>query len=136
MVIQSYRILPATVPIHFNAHGVADKWGPKEGIWILPILSSAVFALFTLLHRYADHFPRKSGAANAAEGLALVRALFLQLRFAVVLVMAAGTYYSLSAAFGKTGAEPAALIPFIILMMLAPILLFLFRILRVRRARA
>ncbi|RYY84376.1 MAG: DUF1648 domain-containing protein [Chitinophagaceae bacterium] len=136
MVIKSYGNLPATVPVHFNAQGQPDNWGPKAGIWILPILASAVFGLFTLLHKYADRFPRKGNAVNHEAGLLLVRALFLQLRFAVTLVMAVGIFYSLRAASGVAGAEPPAMAPFIILVMLAPILLFAFRILRVRRKAA
>jgi uncharacterized membrane protein len=129
MVIQHYRSLPPLIPIHFNAAGAPDNWGPKATIWILPVLASALFALFSVLHRYADRFPRKAENQNAAKNLVLLRQLFLQLRLAIVLVMAVGIYYNIRVAITGVQKEPGALVPFIMLVMLAPVGLFLFRVL-------
>ncbi|RYY65640.1 MAG: DUF1648 domain-containing protein [Chitinophagaceae bacterium] len=134
MVIRSFGSLPTTIPIHFDAAGKPDNWAPKAGIWVLPVLASALYGLFSLLYRYADRLPQKAGAGDRQANLGLLRAFFLQLRFAIVLVMALGIFYSLQAALGKASAEPGAMVPFITLVLLAPTLLLLFRMLRTRLA--
>ena len=133
MVIRSYPALPPVVPIHFDAAGRPDNWGARAGIWVLPVLTSVLYVLFTLLHHYADRLPQRPGPGDPKRSLQLLRDLFLHLRFAVMLVMTAGLAYSLRAALGTATIEPKVLMPFTILVVLAPVLLFLFRVLRIRR---
>ncbi|RYZ23406.1 MAG: DUF1648 domain-containing protein [Chitinophagaceae bacterium] len=135
MVIRSYGTLPATIPVHFDANGHADNWGPKASIWVLPLLASMLFGLFSLLHRYADKLPQRPGSGDPTRNLALLRSLFLQLRLSICLVMAAGIYYSIGAAFRRDNAEPGFMVPFILLVMLAPVALFLFRFFDRKRRR-
>jgi uncharacterized membrane protein len=131
MVARSYENLPPTIPIHFNAKGVADNWGPKGVIWVLPVLSSFLFGLFSLLRRYMHLFAKKSSSiGNPQLELAASRSMFAHLRLAVVLVVAVSTYYNIHSATSSSKVESGALVPFIILVMLSPVLLFLFRILR------
>jgi uncharacterized membrane protein len=133
MVIRSYASLPPSIPIHFNAKGVADNWGPKASIWMLPILATILFGLFSLLRRYIHLLPKKTGGmSNQDGGLLEGRAMFAQLRLAVVLVMAADTFYNIRSATSSSKVESGALVPFIILVMLAPVFLFLFRILKIK----
>ena len=132
-VIRSYPALPPVIPMHFDAAGRPDNWGAKGGIWVLPVLASLLYGLFTLLHLFADRLPQRPGAGDAAKNLQLLRDLFLHLRLAVMLVMTAGIAYSLRAALGTATIEPKMLMPFTVLVVLTPVLLFLFRFLRTRR---
>ena len=44
-----YRVLPARVPIHFNFRGIADSWGKRAWIWLLPILGTVQYLFMTFL---------------------------------------------------------------------------------------
>ena len=45
-----YSILPASVPTHWNADGVADGWGDSwEGAFIFPIMMAAILLLFVVI---------------------------------------------------------------------------------------
>lgn len=41
--------LPTRVPTHYNAMGVADSWGDKSSVWILPIFGAGLYAMITIL---------------------------------------------------------------------------------------
>lgn len=43
------RVLPARVPIHFNFRGVADSWGKREWIWLMPLVGIGHYLLLTWL---------------------------------------------------------------------------------------
>ncbi|RYD94487.1 MAG: DUF1648 domain-containing protein [Sphingobacteriales bacterium] len=135
MIFRSFGALPATVPIHFDATGRPDNWAPKAGIWVLPFIATVIYGLFTFLYRYAHVFPRKQGFGDPEANLQLLRSFFLQLRFAMMLVMVVGILFSVQAALGKTNAEPGIMVPFIILVAFAPTALFLFRMLRTKPVR-
>ncbi|MFM7328924.1 MAG: DUF1648 domain-containing protein, partial [Bacteroidota bacterium] len=43
LAISAYPTLPETIPTHFNATGEVDGSGPKDMIWIAPIIGSLLF---------------------------------------------------------------------------------------------
>ena len=44
-----YGELPAEIPIHYNAAGVADGYGEKQDVWALPVIAIVLFVgLLTL----------------------------------------------------------------------------------------
>ena len=44
--------LPERVPIHFGVTGVADGWGPKQHMLLLPLMALAIYIIVTI----AVHF--------------------------------------------------------------------------------
>lgn len=51
-----YGQLPDQIPIHFNAEGIADRYGDKMMIWLLPVLGSVVYITIYLLNGYPHLF--------------------------------------------------------------------------------
>ncbi|MBT8253336.1 MAG: DUF1648 domain-containing protein, partial [Bacteroidia bacterium] len=47
-----YFDLPETIPVHFNAEGVADDYGNKAVIWILPAIATFLYFTMFLLNRF------------------------------------------------------------------------------------
>lgn len=43
LVLVFYFDLPDTIPTHFNLQGEADDYGHKSTLWIIPILSTALY---------------------------------------------------------------------------------------------
>lgn len=47
-----YPQLPETVPLHWNAQGEIDRYGPKKELWILPfVLPVLVYVIFLIVPR-------------------------------------------------------------------------------------
>ncbi|MGO4538866.1 DUF1648 domain-containing protein [Paenibacillus sp. 2TAB19] len=55
-LIFKWSDLPATIPIHYNARGVADGWGGRATLFILPTIALILYAGLTLLRRIPHHF--------------------------------------------------------------------------------
>ena len=49
--IMYYGELPDEVPMHFNAQGEADSWGPKSTLFILPGITSVLYIILTAISR-------------------------------------------------------------------------------------
>ncbi len=47
-----YPELPETIPTHFNGKGVADGFGNKATLWLLPSIALVLFIGLFLLNRY------------------------------------------------------------------------------------
>ena len=67
---QSYSDLSQSIPVHFNASGVADAYGDKSSIWILPVLG-LVLALgmlalsrFPHIHNYMVNITEENAYKN------------------------------------------------------------------------
>jgi uncharacterized membrane protein len=60
-----YAALPPLVPTHFDVHGVADGWMPREaGAWLLPSVGALSWGLLWVLGRLVP-----SSAARGPMGL-------------------------------------------------------------------
>lgn len=75
-----YSSLPDTVPVHFNAEGIADGFGSKSSLWlhtcILSVVAISTYLLISNLHKID---PKKTAKTSAAtlHLLAIVMVLFL-----------------------------------------------------------
>ncbi len=48
-LLQSWGSLPDKIPAHYNGAGVVDRWGNKSEILVMPIMSSVLYILITIL---------------------------------------------------------------------------------------
>ncbi|MCP3740230.1 DUF1648 domain-containing protein [Rossellomorea sp. BNER] len=48
--------LPSEIPIHFNLKGEVDRWGGKEGIWLLPAIGLLIWISLTILEKYPHKY--------------------------------------------------------------------------------
>ncbi|WP_136465014.1 DUF1648 domain-containing protein [Flagellimonas onchidii] len=75
LVLIFYFDLPETIPTHFNLKGEADGYGHKSMLWIIPILSTALYFglsfFVTKMKPYHMNFPVKVTEKNAPELYAL-----------------------------------------------------------------
>lgn len=54
--IKAYRILPETIPTHFNFKGEADGYGSPASLFTLPSIATAIYILISVLNRYPHIF--------------------------------------------------------------------------------
>ena len=44
--------LPETVPLHYDLMGNPNRWGSKDGLWMLPIIGACLYLLLCLVGRF------------------------------------------------------------------------------------
>lgn len=86
--IFSYRQLPATIPLHYNAHGEIDGYGSKETLWLLPLLLTLIIGAMSWLNRYPHWFnyPVNITPENAEGHYRAGIRLLLGVQLAVVVI--------------------------------------------------
>jgi uncharacterized membrane protein len=71
-----YPRLPEQVPVHFGITGEADRWGGRWMIFLMPLISTAIFTLDYWLFEYASP---GSGKPIPPEMKTLLHLLLLEL---------------------------------------------------------
>jgi uncharacterized membrane protein len=100
-----YSGLPETIPVHFNAEGIADKFGAKSSIWvhvsILFVVGLGVYLLLSNLHKID---PKKSAGISVEthKAIAIIVVLFISL-------ISTGIVLSMSKTFGNFGIQKIVL---------------------------
>ncbi len=56
VTLSNYMALPKIIPIHYNLNGVADGFGNKANILLLPIIATLMFIGMTILNKYPHIF--------------------------------------------------------------------------------
>ncbi|MEG4964267.1 MULTISPECIES: DUF1648 domain-containing protein [unclassified Microcoleus] len=82
LVVKFWAVLPERIPIHFGLEGLADAWGDKVMIWIVPAVAAIIFALLTAVSRYPHTFnyPVRINSENARRQYLLGRGLLVWLK--------------------------------------------------------
>ena len=71
--------IPERVPLHWNIHGEADRWGPKGELWMIPLLTCGLIYLILLV----------VPAIDPKGKIKLMGVKYQQLRYILVGVMSA-----------------------------------------------
>lgn len=53
IALRNYPRLPTAIPLHFDVYGVADNWGKRWTIFLLPVINTIIFAVEYGLFKYA-----------------------------------------------------------------------------------
>lgn len=84
LIIQSWGVIPDTVPVHFGISGKPDSYGEKKSLFFLPITAIIIFSALTFL----GHYPKLISAllslpevddAEKSKGLFQTTILFIRL---------------------------------------------------------
>lgn len=51
-VFSEYSTLPDTIPTHFNAAGIADDFGSKSTLFMMPVIATVLYGLLFVLNLY------------------------------------------------------------------------------------
>lgn len=102
LVVSNYSGLPETIPIHFNASGVADGFGKKGMIWLLPAISFVLVPGMLLLRRWPwiSNVPVEITEENAMYQYGLIVRLLTFLSAVVSLTFTNIVYDTVSIAHG------------------------------------
>jgi uncharacterized membrane protein len=105
MTALAYPQLPAVIPTHWNAQGVADGFMPKGmGAWLLPGVIAGTLALFLVLPRISPRGFEMSGFEGALSAMRRSILMFLTFIHGVALLIGLGRDINMTtAAFSGTG---------------------------------
>ncbi len=118
----NYKHLPDVIPTHFNSNGVEDDYGSKNTIWILPIISTAVFILFTVLNKFPHQFNYmvKITADNAEKQYRLATRIMRILKFNISLLFFCIIIKVVGSSLDKNSSLEWWLIPLLLLTIITP----------------
>lgn len=121
-----YSDLPDRIPTHFNASGEADKFGSKNTIFLLPVISLILVAGLIFLMRFPHKFNylNKITPENAAFEYQRMRIMLRVINALTSLMFLVITWDILRAASGTArGLSALFWIVFILLMVTPPLML-------------
>ncbi|MFC4690310.1 DUF1648 domain-containing protein [Dokdonia genika] len=123
MILIHYGDIPDEVPMHFDATGVADRYGSKNELFILPALSVLLILLFQFMTGKSIKINKhKQGVKNEAQ-VTVTKTFMSQMALYCTLLFGWLVYQSMAVAVGKqTGLSSYFLVAtfggFIILLVL------------------
>lgn len=87
--ILHYNKLPDQIPVHYNFSGVADAWGSRSTILILPIIALVIYIGFTVLQRFPQIYNYPAGISEENKEKAHLRAVTAvrYLKFFTILIL-------------------------------------------------
>lgn len=118
-----YRNLPETIPTHFNAAGVADDFGPKITLFLLPSIGTILFIGMTILNRYPHvfNYPVKITPENALKQYTMATRLVRVLKLAVLVIFTTITWMTSFSAINQTGELGIWFLPGMMVIIFVPL---------------
>ncbi|HEY5560874.1 MAG TPA: DUF1648 domain-containing protein [Clostridiaceae bacterium] len=103
LLLKYYKLLPNTIPTHFNAAGVANGYGSKSSIFILPIIAFIICFFLTILSWFPNifNYPKPITAENADYQYRSARQLMIIMKTEIIISFTYIEWTSLNAALGK-----------------------------------
>lgn len=88
IVLFSWKLMPARVPIHYGLSGAPDAWGARELALVLPALAVLLYALLTAVAAvpHTFNYPWPITPQNAERQYRLARRMLLVLKNLIVLI--------------------------------------------------
>lgn len=132
LAIQAWSNLPTTIPIHFDAAGNADGFGPKGMIWLLPAIGVVMVPAMLFLRRFPwlSNVPFEITEENAAYQYGLIVRLLSLLACFVSLLFLLLVYDTISIAFGGSSLLGWLFMPIFLTGIMGPIIWYFIATLR------
>ncbi|MGM9920141.1 MAG: DUF1648 domain-containing protein [Bhargavaea sp.] len=126
--------LPAEVPAHFNGAGEVDRWGSKWELVMLPIIAGLLWIGMTVLEKYPEkhNYMAELNERNIEFQYRNSRMMLNVLKNLVVLGFIYLSYLSTQVALGEEDSLGIGFLPFFLVLMFAPMIIFMIRSLRHR----
>lgn len=132
LVTLNYSDLPDIIPIHYNVEGIADRFGDKANILILPLIATTFFIGLTILNKFPHifNYPTTITENNASRqyGNATRMIRYLKLMLAVVLGLIA--FKTIQNAGGQTDGLGIWFLPFMLSVIFVPLAYFIIKSLK------
>jgi uncharacterized membrane protein len=125
----NYPDLPATIPTHFNAKGVADDFGAKSSVFALPVVATIFYVGMTILNLFTQifNYPVKITPENTLRQYGHATKLVRWMKLGLILVFFAIVVQTVQTAEGKAGGLGGWFLPLSLGLLFVPLVVFIFR---------
>ncbi|WP_340153720.1 DUF1648 domain-containing protein [uncultured Marivirga sp.] len=126
-IFLSYSELNSEIPVHFNASGEADRYGGKQSIFLLPLISTMLFIGLSVLNKYPHifNYPTEITEENAKRQYRNASNLIRILNLIIGFVFAYIIYETINAKTGNSETLGKWFLPTFIIIINIPALYFL-----------
>ncbi|MBY0436435.1 MAG: DUF1648 domain-containing protein [Cyclobacteriaceae bacterium] len=133
-IASSYPKLPDTIPIHFGSSGVANGFGSKSMLWILPIVMGVTYIIQTIAVRFPHlfNYPIAITEENAARQYKNQVLMIRVLKPILVLIFLYISYATIQNGLGVMHSLSPWLLPVTLVFVFGTIAFFIFRGFRLR----
>lgn len=135
MIMISYSELPDIIPIHFNGAGLADRFGEKGNILILPLIATAIFTILTILNRFPNlfNYPITITKDNAFRQYLNATRMIRYLKLMIVAVFGFITIQTIRSAKGETEGLGIWFLPVMLTLFFIPLAYFISQSFRINK---
>lgn len=105
--------LPARVPVHFGVSGLADAWGGKATLLLLPAVSAVIYGGLAILRRYPQrlNYPFALTDENAPQQHVIAQSLLATLNAVIMSAFAYVTWTACRVALGRSNGLGVSFLP-------------------------
>jgi uncharacterized membrane protein len=95
----AYNQLPDVIPVHFDATGQADGYGPKATLWMLPTIASALVLGLTILNKYPHifNYPTTITPENALQQYTFATRMLRWIKLGAAIIFLVIMFFTLNA---------------------------------------
>jgi uncharacterized membrane protein len=124
-----YSKLPEIVPVHYNAEGKVDKFGPKSILLMLPLIATVLYIAMTIINRFPHQFnyPVKITEENALQQYTSASRLIRYLKFIVVVIFGIITFKSIPNAAATSEGLGTWFLPFVLISIFVPVIYYIIK---------
>src|SRR4028118_1297429 len=129
LIVQFWAVLPDRIPIHFGDRGLADAWGDKVTIWLMPAVAAIIFAVLTVVSRYPHTFnyPVPITSENARRQYLLGRGLLVWLKAEICWLLAFVVRQQILVALGNAQRFSIELLLGLVVLIFSTVGVYLFK---------
>jgi uncharacterized membrane protein len=129
-VIYLIRILPDTIPVHFNFGGQPDNFGAKSTLILLPILASVLYVFLAFIKRMPAqlNYPVKQTPENKEKLHQLTIRLLSVLQVSIILLFGRIVLDVYLVSINKPISLYFGVMPFIGLFIVLPVVYYLIKV--------
>lgn len=115
-VLTIYSSLPEIIPTHFNTSGIADGFGSKDTIFLLPVVGTFVFILLTVINYFPQSFNYIVAITpeNAERQQRNATGLLRSLKCMLLIIFITLVYYTSQATAGSSVSSLAWMLPVLV----------------------
>ncbi|MBV5314103.1 MAG: DUF1648 domain-containing protein [Prolixibacteraceae bacterium] len=134
MILLNYADLPETIPTHFDAAGKADDYGSKSTIFMLPVIATILYAGMTRLNLFPHifNFPTKITTENALGQYTNSTQMMRYVKLVIVFLFTIIVFKTMQTATGKSDGLGIWFLPLVLVLALAPFVVYLLRFYRAK----
>ena len=134
LVIANYNSLPDIIPIHYNAAGMADGFGRKAAILILPLISTILFVGLTILNKFPHvfNYPTVITEENALRQYTNATRLIRYLKFIIVAIFGFISFKTIQNANGEAEGLGSWFLPLTLGLIFIPLAFFIIKSLKAK----